>query len=58
VPDDEPAQAAITARAQVHATLAQTAATALQVRGADAVAWEAVAGPHAHDTSTFGGRHG
>lgn len=28
IPEDEPAQAAVTARAQVHATLALTAATA------------------------------
>jgi hypothetical protein len=33
-----------TAEAQVHATLALAAATALQVRGADAEGWEAVAG--------------
>ncbi|GAA4681262.1 hypothetical protein Prum_052090 [Phytohabitans rumicis] len=47
----DPASAAVAsaaaAIAQGHAILADAAANALQIRGADTVAWEATAGPRA-----------
>lgn len=38
-----PEDASVLAEAQVHATLAVAAAAGLQIRGADATGWEAVA---------------